>query len=348
MSNYGNNNGQGEAASYYASAQQSQQQQYSQNQQSQQQDGPDGERGFLGAVGGGLAGGFGGNKIGNKTGHSKLGTILGAVAGAVAGHKAQDGVEEWKDNRDEEKEKKKREEEERKKREEEEKERKKREDEDRRRREEEDKKRMEQQQHQPQQQQHHSAPAPRDNIIYAGNFSGSARDIRLDEAGGEWRLTASCQRIDGSYNQSSLSLNQILENNQGIFRWVSGGGCPPPAPHNHCGGSYTVQGGDTLRDIAGRHPGLQWQDIARENNISNPDLIFPGQVLRIPSGGGAPPQGGHHGGGGNFAASARNIRLADNGRRLEADLLRDGNYCNTSIVLDERIGNENGNLKLKN
>ncbi|KAK4182934.1 CVNH domain-containing protein [Podospora australis] len=311
-------------------------------QQQFQQDGPAGERGVLGAIGGGLAGGFGGNKIGNKTGHNKLGTVLGVVAGAIAGHKTQDGIEEWKDNRDEEKEKKKREEEEKKRREEEEKERKKREEEDRRRREEDEKRQKE--------QQHHSAPAPRSNTNYAGNFSGSARDIRLDEAGGEWRLTASCRRTDGSYQSSSISLNQILENNQGSFHWHSGSGCPPPRPHDHCGPStVTVQSGDTLREIASRFPGQTWEQIARHNNISNPDLIYPGQVLRIPGGDaphhGGPPSGGA---GGNFGASARNVRLADGGRRLEADLLRNGGqYCNASIVLDERIGNENGTLKYK-
>jgi hypothetical protein len=100
--------GQGEAASYYAGAQQQQypppgqpgygqpppqqQQQYpppgqpgygqpppQQQQQYQQypdedrqQDGPDGERGFLGALGGGVAGAVGGHNIGGKVGHSKL------------------------------------------------------------------------------------------------------------------------------------------------------------------------------------------------------------------------------------------------------------------------------------
>ncbi|KAK4154494.1 autolysin [Chaetomidium leptoderma] len=332
--------GQGEAASYYSGAPQQQQQQGygqppSQPQQHYggpndgfQQDGPDGERGFLGALGGGVAGAVGGHKIGGKTGHSKLSTVLGAVAGAVAGHKVQDGVSDWKDNRNEEKEKKKKEEEEEK------------------RREEEKKRREEEQSHQQQQQHHgsnnhHAAPPPQHQqsrgVNYAGNFSGSSRDVRLD-AHGEYMLHASCRGLDGSYQQSSISLNKIIENDQGSFRWASG--------QRDSGGSsrtsVTVQQGDTLRGIAAQVGG-SFEEIARHNNIQNPDMIYPGQVLQLPNSGGG---GGHGGGssGGNFGSSARNVRLVDDGRRLEGELLRDGRWVGSSIELDERIGNSNGTL----
>jgi len=49
---------------------------------------------------------------------------------------------------------------------------------------------------------------------------------------------------------------------------------------------YTVRPGDTLNEIAQRFYGNGdlWPRIfeANRNQISNPDLIFPGQVLRIP------------------------------------------------------------------
>ncbi|KAK4230410.1 CVNH domain-containing protein [Podospora fimiseda] len=333
MTNYNNQNyGQGEAASYYASAGQQQ----NSNGQQEQQDGPAGERGFLGALGGAVAGGAGGHAIGGKTGHSKTSTIIGAIAGAVAGHKLQDGVEDWKDKRDEEKDKKKREEEEAKKREEEEKRRK--EDDERRRREDEERRKNEQ--NRPQQQQHHN-----DNrgVSYAGNFSGSARDARLD-AHGDFMLHASCARLDGSYHASSIALNKIIENSNGSFRWISG---RPSGGNNNCDSNkprqVTVQAGDTLRDIGSR-VGVSWQDIARQNNLSNPDLIHPGQLLQIPQGGG----GGNGGGSGNFGASARNVRLED-GKRLVGELLRgDGQWVGASLALDERIGNDNGTLTFKN
>jgi nucleoid-associated protein YgaU len=267
--------------------------------------------------------------------------VLGAVVGAIAGHKVQDGVSDWKDNRDEEKEKKKREEEE-------EKERKKREEDDRRRREEDDKRRREEDERrrregqEQQQQHHHSAPSHHDQprsapsgVNYSGNFSGSSRDVRLD-AHGEYMLHASCRRLDGSYQSSSISLNQLLENDGGSFRWASSSG----RRDNNQQRSVTVQPGDTLRGIAAQ-VGCSFDEIARHNGVQNPDLIYPGQVLQGPGGG----HGGGGGGGGNFGASARDVRLVDGGRRLEGELLRDGRWSGSSVVLDERIGNDNGTLR---
>ena len=48
-------------------------------------------------------------------------------------------------------------------------------------------------------------------------------------------------------------------------------------------GYYTVQKGDTLMRIGLEH-GQAWRDLARWNNLSNPDVIEVGQVLRV-----APP-----------------------------------------------------------
>ncbi|KAI4147359.1 MAG: hypothetical protein LQ340_005594 [Diploschistes diacapsis] len=50
--------------------------------------------------------------------------------------------------------------------------------------------------------------------------------------------------------------------------------------------------------------------------------------------------------GGNFAASARNVRLVDGGRVLEAELAAgDGSYKQAHVFLDERITNEDGELR---
>ena len=50
-------------------------------------------------------------------------------------------------------------------------------------------------------------------------------------------------------------------------------------------GQYTVKSGDTLASIAEERLGSQdrWQEIARANNIENPDRIFEGQTLTIPA-----------------------------------------------------------------
>jgi nucleoid-associated protein YgaU len=45
--------------------------------------------------------------------------------------------------------------------------------------------------------------------------------------------------------------------------------------------NYTVRTGDTLAEIGARF-GVSHLEIAKLNSIDNPDLIFPGQVFRIP------------------------------------------------------------------
>lgn len=48
---------------------------------------------------------------------------------------------------------------------------------------------------------------------------------------------------------------------------------------------------------------------------------------------------------GNFGASARNVRLLDRGRVLEAELQSIGGFWKSDrVVLDEKIGNQNGEL----
>ena len=55
-------------------------------------------------------------------------------------------------------------------------------------------------------------------------------------------------------------------------------------------GYYTVQPGDTLIRIGLEH-GQSWKDIARWSNLSNPDLIEVGQVVRVVPPGGADGEG---------------------------------------------------------
>lgn len=44
--------------------------------------------------------------------------------------------------------------------------------------------------------------------------------------------------------------------------------------------TYTVKAGDTLSKIASQY-GTTYQEIAKKNGIANPNLIYPGQVLKI-------------------------------------------------------------------
>jgi LysM repeat protein len=49
------------------------------------------------------------------------------------------------------------------------------------------------------------------------------------------------------------------------------------------GSNYTVKSGDTLSDIASAN-GTDWQTLARINGIANPNVIQPGQQIKLPSG----------------------------------------------------------------
>jgi hypothetical protein len=54
-----------------------------------------------------------------------------------------------------------------------------------------------------------------------GNYSGSAHNATLD---GDFDLIAECTAIDGKKKLSSISLNQVLTNDDGHFRWIPSGG----------------------------------------------------------------------------------------------------------------------------
>lgn len=45
--------------------------------------------------------------------------------------------------------------------------------------------------------------------------------------------------------------------------------------------TYTVRTGDTLADIADRL-GVDAEEMARLNKLDNPDLIYAGQVFKVP------------------------------------------------------------------
>ncbi|MER5886837.1 peptidoglycan DD-metalloendopeptidase family protein [Streptomyces sp. NPDC001941] len=65
----------------------------------------------------------------------------------------------------------------------------------------------------------------------------------------------------------------------------------PATPAPSAGGRYTVKTGDTLGDIARQVLGdkSQWRKLydANRDRVADPNLIYPGQVLRIPAGEGA-------------------------------------------------------------
>ncbi|EFX06518.1 glutamine-serine-proline rich [Grosmannia clavigera kw1407] len=321
---YGYDRPGGEANSYYSDGQQGREgygsNQYGNDRNEREEHEGGGDRGIMGALVGGAAGAYGGHELGGRmAGHSKTGTVLGAVMGAFAGSKAEGAIDDWRDDRKENEMREDMREDDERRREEAE------------RRREEDERRREDYNHENQGYNRPTDYGSNSRSIggggFAGNFSSSSQGARL-EPYGDYNLTVECRTPEGSFRVSTISLNRYIGNSNGSFCWSAGGG----------GGETTmvVQQGEYLREIAARF-NCSYEDIARINNIDNPDMIYPGQVLRLPGGGG---------GGGNFGASAQNVRLVDDGRRLEGELRRsDGGWDVSSIILDERIANDNGNLR---
>lgn len=87
----------------------------------------------------------------------------------------------------------------------------------------------------------------------------------------------------GTTYQDLAALNGIPDPNKiYVGQVIKITGSPSPAPQPN-GLTYTVKAGDTLSAIGARF-GVSYQQIAAINGISNPNLIYAGQVLRIPGG----------------------------------------------------------------
>jgi nucleoid-associated protein YgaU len=67
---------------------------------------------------------------------------------------------------------------------------------------------------------------------------------------------------------------------------VSGGSSQLTTKDEHTLQSYTVEKGDSLSKIAKKVYGKasRWKEVfeANQDHIKDPDLIYPGQVLRLP------------------------------------------------------------------
>jgi LysM repeat protein len=57
--------------------------------------------------------------------------------------------------------------------------------------------------------------------------------------------------------------------------------CSQPPPQAKCTKIHVVKRGEYLKQLARRY-GTTWQAIANLNNIKNPNLIYPGQRLKVP------------------------------------------------------------------
>ena len=91
----------------------------------------------------------------------------------------------------------------------------------------------------------------------------------------------------GTTYQHLAEINGIADPNliyPGQVLKITGGGSSKPSASSSGGGTYTVKSGDTLSGIAAAH-GTTWQTLQSLNGIANANLIYPGQVLKLPGGG---------------------------------------------------------------
>lgn len=110
-------------------------------------------------------------------------------------------------------------------------------------------------------------PAPKPAPAKTGTYTVRAGDTLSGIASKYGTSWQELQRINGIPDANRIYPGQVLR--------LPGGGKPAPAKR-----TYTVRSGDTLSAIAARF-GTSWQALAQKNGLSNPNLIFPGQVLRI-------------------------------------------------------------------
>ncbi len=102
------------------------------------------------------------------------------------------------------------------------------------------------------------------NIIGCTDYRQACRDVQADG-----------YATDPDYANKLIS---IIEGSN-LMQFDSGVSAPP-APTTPSGTTYTVQSGDTLSGIASRL-GTTYQRLAALNNIADPNIIHPGQVLQL-------------------------------------------------------------------
>jgi LysM repeat protein len=102
----------------------------------------------------------------------------------------------------------------------------------------------------------------------ASGPAGSVDDLARQVIDGQWgNGDDRKRRLGARYAEVQARVNQLV---------AAGSKAAPPAAR-----SYVVRSGDTLSRIADRNA-TTWQTLAKINNLANPDLIHPGQTIRLP------------------------------------------------------------------
>lgn len=127
------------------------------------------------------------------------------------------------------------------------------------------------------------------------NVAFAANTFFTHLAGFDWKEYTNwgaAQKVQGSYDASGGNYKRNDERAISIRKalWTQVPATPvhtpapaPKPPAHGIVGTYTVHQGDNLTSIAHRYP-QAWitaGSIAAVNHLSNPNLIYPGQVLKI-------------------------------------------------------------------
>lgn len=110
------------------------------------------------------------------------------------------------------------------------------------------------------------APAPKPTPTAVRTYTVHAGDTLSGIASKYGTTYQHLAQINGISNPNLIYAGQVIK--------IDGDSTPTQAVY------YTVQSGDTLSGIASRY-GTTWQKLQAMNGISNPNLIYPGQRLRV-------------------------------------------------------------------
>lgn len=105
--------------------------------------------------------------------------------------------------------------------------------------------------------------------------------VEPDYPCGLWQFTDAYRFEDHPFNiDANIDYNGFYTNKQNVPVKPD----PTPEQPKPNGGTYIVQSGDSLSVIAQKY-GMSTSQLASLNGISNPDLIFVGQILKVSGGG---------------------------------------------------------------
>ena len=168
-----------------------------------------------------------------------------------------------------------------------------------------------------------------------GNGSGGTYTVRPGDT-----LSGIAARFGTTY-QELARINHISNPNliyPGQQIRLPGGSQGTNPPGNGSGGTYTVKAGATLSGIAARY-GTTWQRLAEINNLSNPNLIYPGQQIRLSPASNTPPSNN-----GSDSGRTYTVRSGDTLSEIAArnntsvqELVRLNNISNPNLIYPGQV-----------